>query len=283
LELDRDFKRNWPIQQGDVFGFWDWRSRPPLNRFGLIVTADCDIENGQPDQELVYLRIVAQSDYVDIFWSRSKLLGAREQALRGLVPQINRLRRGIDPDAEPLQTAEVLSWIVSSTPDDIVDAIQVSDENERTRLMRNLAQAKRIAEFANAPIGSSCFARLLELKQQQRPAAMTQAANDLRSNRDEVFFITAITEPDDTSGYYVLLDQIGAIRRDTISDSVEAVRRGDKAAYRFGTLSKTYKYAVAQSFAFLFQKIGLPNDHRDRRNAALARMNETDIQIEGGR
>jgi hypothetical protein len=282
VELDSDFKTTWPIQQGDVFGFWDWRTRPPLSRFGVIVTADCDIENGQSDQELVYLRIVAQTDYVDIFWSRSKLLGAREQALRRLAPQINRLRRENDSEAQPLDPGEILSWVMSSTPCDIADAIQVSDEKEQARLIRSIEQTKIAADFANIPVGSSCLDRLLELKNQERHVTLTQAVNDLHSNRDEIFFITALTDYSDVSGYYVLLDQIGAIRRDYIGDSIDAVRSGEKSAYRFGSLSKTYKYAIAQNFAFLFQKIGLPNDHKDRRNAALARMKSSNDQVGGG-
>jgi hypothetical protein len=65
-ELDPEFKREQPIRQGDLIGFWDWNSLPPLSRFGVILTADCDIENGRPDQELVYARIISQSDYIDL-------------------------------------------------------------------------------------------------------------------------------------------------------------------------------------------------------------------------
>jgi hypothetical protein len=276
VELDPDFKTNWPIRQGDVFGFWDWRNRSPLSRFGMVITADCDIENGQPDQEIIYLRIVAQFDYVDIFWSRAKLVAAREQALRDLVPQINRLRREHAPNAEPLDPSTILSWLASSTPEDIADAIQVIDES-RVKLVRSLARTRNTVQLASAPAGTSCLDRLLKLRNQDRGDVLKQATNDLRSPRDEIFFFTALTDRDDVCGYYVLLDRFGAICRNQISDSIDAVRRGEKSAYRFGSLSKTYKYAVAQRFAFLFQKIGLPSEYNERLNSSLARMNNTQL------
>ncbi len=281
VELDSDFKISWPIRQGDVFGFWDWRNRPPLSRFGVIITADCDIENGQQDQELVYLRIVSQSDYVDVFWSRSKLVAAREQALRDLIPQLNRLRRESDAEAENLSYSDVPSWITNNTPDVITDSIKITDERERAKLLASLTRTKSAAVLATTPLGSSCLDHLLQLKNQQRQAALTQAANELRSDRDEIFFVSSLKDHQDASGYYVLLDQIGAIRRDQLTDSIDSVRRGEKAAYRFGTLSKTYKYAVAQRFAFLFQKIGLPNEHKERLNSALGRIKASKAQFGG--
>lgn len=276
MELDPNFRTTWPIQQGDAFGFWDWRTRQPLNRFGLIITADCDIENGHPDQELVYLRIVSQSDYVDIFWSRAKLLIARRNALRDLVPQLNKFRTEFLPEVEPLGESDVLSWVISSTSNEIAEAVRVTDE-KRDKLIKNVEKTRSAASLADAPIGSSCLERLLQLRRQERSVALSQAANDLRSNRDELFFITSLTEPEDTSGYYVLLDQIGTVRRDQIGDSMEAVKTGQKSAYRFGSLFPAYKYAVAQRFAFLFQKIGLPNEHNDRRDASLARLSSSQI------
>ena len=272
VELELNFRTDWPIRQGDVFGFWDWRSRPPLNRFGMIISADCDIANGQPDQELIYLRIIPQSDYVDIFWSRTKLLGAREQALRDLVPQLNKLRRDNMPDAEAIDSFSVSAWVMSSAAEDIADAVNVAGEN-RAKLLKSVDRTRKAMEFASVPLGSSCLENLLQLRNQELVSVLKQAANDLRSTRDDIFFLTGLTDQEDMSGYYVLLDQIGAVRRDQIGDSIDAVKSGQKPAYRFGTLSKTYKYAVAQRFAFLFQKIGLPNEHNDRLHAALARLN----------
>jgi hypothetical protein len=276
VEFDLDFKIGQPIRQGDLFGFWDWRTRTPLARFGAIITADCDIENGRPDQELVYLRIITHSDYIDVFWSRFKLAIARKKALDDLVGQVNRLRRERDHDSSDLTPGEIEQWIASEISNDIADTIGVADAREKLKLIRNLEQTRNVMRLASAPLGSSCLNHLVELRSQGRSNVLKQAANDLKSERDDVFFLTSLTDRDDSSGYYILLDHIGALPRDQLSDSLDEVSRGAKAAYRFGTLATTYKYAVAQRFAFLFQKIGLPNDHKKRHEAALTGINSVE-------
>jgi len=228
VELDLDFNVDCPIRQGDLLGFWDWASQPPLGRFGVIITADCDIANGRPDQELVYLRIVSQSDYIDIFWSRSKLERARDRAFRDLLPHINRLRRTNDPNAQDLDRAEFESWIRSSDATAIAEAIGVDDKLEKKKLIRSLELTHKAVELATAPPGSSCLDRLIQLNNRTRNEALAQAINDLRSRRDEIFFLTAFTRTDDDCGYYVLLDQIGAVRRDQISNSMSEIKRGEK-------------------------------------------------------
>jgi hypothetical protein len=251
VELDANFKIGQPIRQGDLLGFWDWRVRPPLARYGVIITADCDIANGRKDQELVYLRIIPQKDYVDAIWSRAKLTIARSKAFKDLAPQINRLRAQDNPSSVHLTEAEVQDWVASDAANNIADAIGVADESERSRLIRNIEQARTIMEFASAPVGSSCLDNLVKIRNQRFNNVLTQAANDLKSEHDELFFLTGLIHRDDDLGYYILLDQIGALARNQISDSMEAVTTGARASYRFGTLAQMYKYAVAQRFAFL--------------------------------
>ena len=270
VELDLEFKIGQPIRQGDVFGFWDWRARPSLAKFGVIVTADCDIENGRSDQDLVYLRIISQADYIEVFWSRAKLEIARKKSVDDLVGQVNKLRRSLNSEASDLTVAEMEQWIASEASANIVAALDVTDAREIEKLTRNLDRTRNTAQLSNVPLGTSCLDHLLQVRGQDRAIVLKQASNDLRSERDEVFFLTSLTERDDTTGYYVLLDHIGAIRKDQLSDSLDAVKSGLQAAYKFGALAKTYKYAVAQRFAFLFQKIGLPNDHKHRHDAMLA-------------
>jgi len=273
VELDLEFKRGQPIRQGDVFGFWDWRTKPSLARFGLVITADCDIENGQPDQDLVYLRVITQADYIEIFWSRAKLGVVRKTNVRDLTGQINKLRRARDAGAPDLTIAEVEQWITSESPANIADAIGGVEAREAERLSRNIDDARNSVQLATLPLGTACLDHLVTVRGRDRANILKQAANDLRSERDDIFFLTSLIDPDDATGYYVLLDHIGAVAKDQLSDSIDAVSRGVKVAYRFGTLAQIYKYAVAQRFAFLFQRIGLPNDHKHRHEATLARIN----------
>jgi hypothetical protein len=273
VELETNFKIDWPIRQGDVLGFWDWNSRAPLSRFGVVITADCDIANGRSDQELVYLRTISQADYIDIFWSRSKLDKACDKAFQDLVPLINRLRSIIDREAKGLSRQDVEQWIVSASADEICDAIGVEDPGEQLKLRKNLERTVGIAQLVAAPAGTACLERLASWGRKGLSEVIEQATKDLTSLRDELFFLSSIADPAQQSGYYVLLDQIGAVRHDQITNSVSELKQGNKTVYRFGRLAPTYKYALAQRFAYLFQRIGLPDDHAERHRRALSSMN----------
>lgn len=276
MELDPDFKIGSQIWQGDLLGFGDWDHSEPLNKYGVIITADCDIQRARPEQELVYLRVVTQPDYVDTIWSRSKLELARQKALNDLMQMINRHRLQSDPKAIALGMMEVEKWITSVAPSEICDAIAVVEERDRDRLNENIARATASLQDCQIPPDTRCLDRLIRNRNRPRPEILKQAVNELARVRDDLFFITGITEPADQTGYYVLLDRIGAVKLNQISDSLAEVRQGMKQAYRFGRLARTYKYAMAQRFAFLFQRIGLPNDHTQRHSETLGRMTTND-------
>lgn len=184
VELDLEFKIGQPIRQGDVFGFWDWRARPSLAKFGVIVTADCDIENGRSDQDLVYLRIISQADYIEVFWSSAKLEIARKKSVDDLVGQVNKLRRSLNSEASDLTVAEMEQWIASEASANIVAALDVTDAREIEKLTRNLDRTRNTAQLSNVPLGTSCLDHLLQVRGQDRAIVLKQASNDLRSERD---------------------------------------------------------------------------------------------------
>ena len=272
MELDPDFRIDWPIRQGDIFGFRAWDQQPPLQRYGVVVTADCDIAQGRPDQELVFVKIVTQFDYIDMFWSRSKLERAEKRAFDGWGPRLNKIRRELDATVSDLTRSEVEQWVRASTNEDIISTLAATNEGQQAQLKKSLDRHRPAIECAAIPPGECCFESLLKVRSETRAKLLSQAAGELKSQRDELFFVTSIKEASDQTGYYVLLDQIGAIRRDQISDSLSEVKQGKKLAYRFGRLSKTFKYALTQKFAFLFQRIGLPVDHSERHNDCLTRL-----------
>ncbi|HEV2550426.1 MAG TPA: hypothetical protein VGU20_24145 [Stellaceae bacterium] len=284
MELDLDFRAGSPIWQGDLLGFEDWTRAHPLEKYGVIITADCDIQRARPEQELVFLRVITQADYIDVVWSRSKLERARDKLVHDTTQMVNRLRKAVDAEATALDETDVARWITTTNATDICDALLVSEERERARLIDNATRARTVVEQCKAPLRSACLEHLMRCRSQGRSDLLKQASNELAKLPDDIFFITGITEPGDETGYYILLDQIGAIRLNQITDSLAEVRQGSKRAYRFGRLSRVYKYSMAQRFAFLFQRIGLPDDHAVRHGQALHRLNQATISgMDGAR
>lgn len=281
MELDPDFKPGLPLWQGDLLGFSNWARADPLQRYGVIITADCDIQRARPDQELVFLRVVTQADYIDVIWSRSKLERVRDTRVRDLTQMMNRLRKQIDPEANALEGIDVERWIGTAAPIEICDALSLNDADDKARLIENVDRARIAVDYCHAPPGSACLDRLTRCRNEAHSALFKQASRELGKLRDDLFFVTGITESADDKGYYILLDQIGAVRPDQITDSLTEVRDGKKRAYRFGRLARVYKYAMAQRFSLLFQRIGLPDDYTERHSQALGRLSPSITSMNG--
>jgi hypothetical protein len=269
LELDITFKAEAPLRQGDILGFWDWSTKAPLDRFGIIITPDCDIAQGSPTQSLLYLRIITQTDFIRTIWARRKLEKLDKKNLLDLVGIINRIRS--NAGQIELTPEEISLWVGRAPVDEIAAALN-ADATDTKQLQRATERLIKSQSARNTPAGSDCIGILSTIRDVPIEKIYQEAKNECAKPRDELFFLSGIKDIDDRLGYYVLLDSINIVRRDQISNSMYSVRHGEKIAYRFGSLTHQFKYAVAQRFSFLFQRIGLPDQHRALHTAALERL-----------
>jgi hypothetical protein len=274
LELDPDFRSGHPIWQGDLLGFGDWERAHPLERYGVIVTADCDIQQARPDRDVVYLRIVSQKDYIDFLWAKEKLEKIRDRCLADATEMINRLRRQQEPEVVDLELSEVDRWTAEASADEICASILKPEHSEKSRLLANIGRFQKAALYCQQTAGKACLSKLSDIQARSITDLMKTAGNELSDVRDNLFFILGFQEREDKVGYYVLLDHIGAVARDHITDSLGELRRGSKKAYRFGRLNQQFKYAMVQKFAFLFQRIGLPDAHKDSHGSSLQQLSK---------
>jgi len=272
LQLDSDFHPGWPVRQGDILGFWDWAQLPPLQRFGVVITADCDLANGRSEQDLAYLRIISQIDYIDIFWARTQLAKQFKKHLEELTQKINRLRQIKQAAISLFSQDDIVDWVRRSSSDDICDDLSIVDAKERAKSKTHIEGVLKLVTVMATPLDTPCLSHLVEFLGKERSDLLKKAKSELNKTPNEIFFISCFRDSASDEGYYVLLDQIGIIRRDRVGDSMSALRSSTKLAYRFGRLSRTYKYAVAQQFAFLFQRIGLPDEHQARHGSALEKI-----------
>jgi hypothetical protein len=277
MELDPSFRPEWPIRQGDVIGFWDWNCRLPYDRYGLIITADCDIAQGRPDQHLVFLRIISVSDYAEVIWSREKIHKYLDQHLNEITSTVNRLRRLSDSSSIDINSADVVEWIDRENVGQIAASMYPIDTVQQERLGNRLNLLHKLVSASRLPQETFCMKLLLDIEAHQQSSDQRQLRQKLLSKmRGELlnedisrFFLSSLQGGDDNKGYYILLNQIGAVCKSSITDSFAELKGSSKSTYRFGRLEKTFKYAVAQRFSHLFQRIGLPDAHNVSRRTTL--------------
>jgi hypothetical protein len=149
VELDLNFRPDWPLRQGDLLGWVGWEERPPLDRFGLVITADCDIAQGRPDQELVYLRVITVWDYLNIFWSRQKLSLLWERSITELATRTNSLRRAADSTATEISASAIITWLKTAETAKIVASLPTPTADAQQKLARAVERAKKLLHVSD--------------------------------------------------------------------------------------------------------------------------------------
>lgn len=280
MEIEPAFAPSDRARQGDLIARSRLEDRHPFDRFGVVVTADCDMERARPEHQITFLRVVSVSEYVNHVWCRKKLSSLLTKLRNDTAGLLNRVSLAADPNRLPISSERLAEWLKASSPADVCAELGPIDQADLNRLQDKLARLSTALEIANIDDTKSALEALIALRCQETnveggdalQAIMKQAKNELAGENDELFFVSRLVSTEENDGYYVLLDNIGTITRGHIFDyqsEADAVLDG---AHRFGRLEKTFKYAVVQRFAFLFQRIGLPDDRIDWHKDALQRL-----------
>lgn len=278
LELDPEFKAGCPVCQGDLIGIADWTQSGLLDRFGVIITADCDIQRARPGKQIVFLRVITQREYVDYYWAKEKLEKERDRFINDLTSMANRLRRLVTNDAVDLDASAVDRWVRQSEANDIIASIGGVTDADAQKMLKAIERAATAIGCCDNANEKPCLDLYCGLQKKSRVEAVKTAVGELSRVRDDLFYISGFAESEDRQGYYILLDQIGGVRLDQITDSLMEFRSGAKSVYRFGRLGKQFKYAMAQKFAMLFQRIGLPDPYNKAHTESLILLREKDVR-----
>jgi hypothetical protein len=282
-EFDLALPKEAPIRQGDVIGFWDWSTRKPTERFGLVITADCDIAQERAFDSICYLRIIPVPDYLHLFWAPRMLVANRRKWLRVCAQDAVSIFGA--RETTTTFSADIVEQLVAEGRLDQVrqKLLECAVEREH-RLIKRFGLVDSLFQISPA-LGSDCFTRLIDAEHIWREAGdrvetlgrlNTAARNHLRGNPQSVAFIRSIPEIDEVGGspgYAILLDQMNVWPLNSITFSFDVARqKPNEMAYRLGRLSDRYKYAVIQQFAYLFQRIGLPDEHQVALDETLGTM-----------
>jgi hypothetical protein len=100
-----------PIRQGDIFAWGDWASREDWEKFGVIITADCDIANNRASSFLAYLPILSLESYVKLVWARERISRLFRTHERQTADEIHRLHLRLNPNATKLDALTLQHWI----------------------------------------------------------------------------------------------------------------------------------------------------------------------------
>jgi len=282
MEIDRSFTSSAPARQGDLIARANFEQRHCFDRFGVIVTADCDMERARPDHQLTFLRIVPVAEYMMHIWCRRKLHDLTARLRNDTASLFNRLSQENEPTWSSMTSDQLADWLSSSSAQEICDTLSSNKvrKSDIEKLSIRLGEMQFAGTTANISPSAPALDPFIYLRARKkkveiakmRDDVLQQAKNELSKESDEIFFLSRLVPDEQSEGYYVMLDHIGTLRRDQLFDYKSEADLTPEGAHRFGRLQNTFKYAVVQRFAFLFQRIGLPDERIDLHKSALQKI-----------
>lgn len=111
MEIDPAFSVTQPIRQGDLIACSQTASRHPFDRFGVIVTADCDLERLRPDHQVTFLRVAPVTDYVRHVWCRKKIHALLSTLQKDAATSFNTISQKLDPQRVQLLPRRLAEWL----------------------------------------------------------------------------------------------------------------------------------------------------------------------------
>ena len=222
---------------------------------GVVINADCDLENGKLDGVIAYLPMYPFKEYLARFWAPGHVAEVMSAATKRIVAVVG---------DQGTAAASLHSWITTAGHE-AVSAALISSLALRKSQEESLAQDVRRVAIA-LDEAADPLSRFLSLCRAERNAsahARTQLVAAKKSMGEGHFHISDLVEHPDI-GFVIRMRRIYTVpdRLCFMSVSEQRAESGgaETTAVRIGRLTERYRFKVAQLFAQQFSRIGLPDE-----------------------
>jgi hypothetical protein len=261
-----------PLQQGDVF---EWLGpEPPWRRFGIVITADCDLFFEKHSGILSYVPVIPLTEYLTLFHLPKRFEEHRQPVIEELVVAVRKHQAAAHPEfPEPISEQAILRWVERDGPIGMIDQLGVVDHVERSRIVK-LAEDYRSAVHAAATgTFDEQVGALTRLREHRSKKAAKVTWNEISSLvkrlPGDAFFIGTLAVAHE-SGYVAYLRLVRDVRQDEVAVRQSDLGRGSTKARRIARLRSPFIYALTQQLGAVFSSIGLPTPYEDNRSRLVS-------------
>lgn len=243
-----------PCRQGDIMRLEHPTGDSHAHCLGLVINADCDLQNKKTDGVIAYLPIYTFDEYLDTFWGASYVDEVAGIATNKLLKILNVDEREAD---------DLRAWIRSAPIQTIHEKLAAwPDIKPQQGMISDLLTKLRICVNTDeSPLER--FGQLCRLEKDPIVAARKQIVAAKKAMGDGHFFISDLVDHEDV-GFVIRMRRIYTLPETHCFRSVANQRAGSdgtaSTAIRFARLTPLYQFKVAQLFAHQFSRIGLPDD-----------------------
>jgi hypothetical protein len=246
------------LHQGDIIRIYnvDKLRHPTL---GVIINADCDLENEKLDGVIAYLPIFEFEEYLTKFWLSAYVSQRREASLANIARICN---------LGSQERLDLVDWLSNDSLQAVIvktklttDALKLNKKDtadvnvELTTLHKCLTVGYDRLEI---------LTYFCELKKPKHIDTAKNMVSEAKKNMgDDHFFLSEIVG-ENKIGFVIRMRRIYTIEADRCFTSEAELRAkltgSGTAAGRKARLTPLYQFKVAQMFASQYSRIGLPNE-----------------------
>ncbi len=236
-----------PLRQGDIIQFV---KKGEDERFGIIVTGDCDIAHNKCKGIISYCNITTAQWYI-----LSDFL--KEQIYKELNQIENKIKNVVGK--------ELGITFLSSTFDNLISRKDLHSLglNKDTIHMINLYKSYLNKDLYSLEDYKQCFSIIIEINIKNKMEQIrNKIQNHLNSLPGDKFLITELPNQDTNYGYIVYLRFINTLKMEEVLQC-----NSTSQIYRIGRLKAPFLYHLTRKLGAVFSDIGLPETYENNRLA----------------
>lgn len=258
------------FRQGDLVKFR--KSESPWKTWGVIITADCDIDKKKHRGIMSYVPILELHDYWRLFTLPKQLQKAETGFFKQVIPSVQSAIRKNDKSISV--GPEAIHAMIMGGSDAAILKFLNAEAVEEEKWKRILSIYRNLIERQESiPIEN-----LIKLIADSKTAVSGTPADNIAVLRDieksveslpgDVFFISRLPY-EESKGFVAYLRLVRELHADSIAVVAKDLRREEVIAKRIGRLESPFLYRLTQQLGQVFSDIGLPADYEnDRLNIA---------------
>jgi hypothetical protein len=206
-----------PLRQGDIFAWADRARERPWRTFGLVITADCDLQQGKTKGILSYLPILTFEDYVWTFWRVEKFEGVRDRLKKKALDRLNKVLLRLNPNRKALSEEAGLAWIERTESNQLALELGLLDPGQIKDFCAAIDDFKLVVNLLNASQPEMSLLRDCHsisrgsAKSLEYSELSLEIQNKISSLPGDVFFISGV-EGFESFGLFVMLRHITQCR-----------------------------------------------------------------------
>lgn len=245
------------IRQGDIFSIGNkcHSNFMEEEEFAMVITADCDIAQNKMGKYFTLLPIISIERYLETRWLPRVFESELKSIVKANVEKFNLAKKADGYEFDPIDSKGMQNWLGIESLDSIFNSMNI-------KVDRNvISDSEKVKVLRGEPSFSSFYNLRMSLQKRKKDKVDFEVKQVAKQLREEYFFIPEIPILSGM-GAIIKLRDVRSLNNELVYssefDAKISVNSKEEGITRIGEFSDFLRFSIAQKFAMLFSRIGMP-------------------------